>query len=109
MCGNTPFYVRLSMKEIYEFDIRIKGVNDQDASFLQEPTLLTLCFERETWILRCMFLTQKWVNHLNKKSSDIFQIDNSTIKLNSPVQSVVDRAKLDLKRINTAYIFQTLS
>ena len=48
MCGNTPFYVRLSMKEIYEFDIRIKGVNDQDASFLQEPTLLTLCFERET-------------------------------------------------------------
>jgi hypothetical protein len=47
ICVNTPFYLRMCLNEIYEFDIRIKDVNDQEASFLQEPTLLTLHFVRE--------------------------------------------------------------
>lgn len=46
--ANYPFYLRLCLKEIYEFDILIKDINDQEASFLQEPVLLTLQFIRET-------------------------------------------------------------
>ena len=44
---------------------------------------------------------KKWINYFQKKPSDIFKVDTSTIKLTSPVQSVVERAKSELDRINT--------
>ena len=41
-------------------------------------------------------------NIFEKKPADTLKVDNSTIKLTSPVQSVVQRAKSELERINSA-------
>lgn len=43
---------------------------------------------------------KKWVKYFEKKPSDILKVDNSTITLTSPIQSVVERAKSELERIN---------
>lgn len=45
---DAPFYLRLCLKEIYQFDIRIKDMHSREASFLQDMVLLTLQFERES-------------------------------------------------------------
>ena len=42
----------------------------------------------------------QWIRYFEKKPSDNLKVDNSTIKLTSPVQSVVQRAKSELERIN---------
>ena len=44
----------------------------------------------------------QWKNYFEKKPSDNLKVDTSTIKLTSPVQSVVQRAKSELERINSA-------
>lgn len=42
----------------------------------------------------------QWVNYFQRKPTDSLTTDYSTIKLTSPVQSVVERAKSELNRIN---------
>ena len=46
--------------------------------------------------------SNQWKTYFEKKPSDTLKVDNSTIKLTSPVQSVVQRAKSELERINSA-------
>lgn len=41
----APIYLSMNKKEIYEFEIYIKDVEDRSASFLQEPVLITLHFK----------------------------------------------------------------
>lgn len=43
----------------------------------------------------------QWIRYFEKKPSDSLKVDSSTIKLTSPVQSVVQRAKSELERINS--------
>ena len=44
----------------------------------------------------------QWKKYFEKKPSDNLKVDTSTIKLTSPIQSVVQRAKSELERINSA-------
>lgn len=43
----------------------------------------------------------QWVKYFQKKPAENLIVDNSTIKLTSPVKSVVQRAKTELERINS--------
>ena len=43
----------------------------------------------------------QWVNYFQTRPADTLKVDTSTIKLASPVQSVVERAKSELDRINS--------
>lgn len=43
----------------------------------------------------------QWVKYFQRKPADNLIVDNSTIKLTSPVESVVQRARTELERINS--------
>lgn len=43
----------------------------------------------------------QWVKYFQKKPAENLIVDNSTIKLTSSVESVVQRAKTELERINS--------
>lgn len=42
---NRPIYLSVTKNEIYEFEIYIKDIKGNDASFLQDPVLITLQFQ----------------------------------------------------------------
>ena len=42
---DSPIYFSINVNELYEFEIYIKDLQGNDASFLQDPVLMTLQFE----------------------------------------------------------------
>lgn len=107
-CFYTPIYLNLILKEMCEFEIYIKDLNDRDATFLKEPVLLTLHFKKSI-MNSALYVPdpRNWVKYFAKadsdtlKTVDVLKTDNTCMQLTSPVQSVVERAKSEIQRINT--------
>lgn len=45
---NIPIYLSVTKNEIYEFEIYIRDLKGNDATFLQDPVLITLQFKPQS-------------------------------------------------------------